>query len=93
MNNVNMSSSLLKLAATEINNNKNELSIYYKILSEKIILIIASFNQRNYHETSCTMPCGFQLHNNSSSGHEAMRKSILFVLLPDKKTFFDARSK
>ena len=95
-NNVNqiiMSSSLLKLAAKESDDNKNELSIYCKFLSEKIILMSTSFNERVHPENHCKMACGLQLRNNNTNRNETTRKIILFILLPVKRTLLDVSSK
>ena len=83
-NHVDISSFLSKLAEVESNNNKNELSIYCKFLSEKNILASANFHERINPENSFTMRCGLQLCNNRTSRHENIRKNIPFILLPKK---------
>ena len=52
-----------------------------------------TFVKRVYPENSFTIACGFQLHNKSSNHYEKIRKSIPFILLPDKRTLFDVNQK
>ena len=77
-----------KLPEVESNNNKNELSIYCKFLSEKVVLESTRFYERVLLENAFTVRCDLQLYNNRTSMHESMRKDLPFILLPDKLTFF-----
>ena len=92
-NHLDVSSSLLELAKVEDNDNKNELAVYYNFLSEQIVMINTTFNKRVYPADSFTIACGLLLHNNSTSRYENIRKTLPFILLPDKRTLFDINKK
>ena len=89
----NVSKILLDLAKVEDNNNKNELAIYCKFLSEQMQMINTSCIKRAYPENSFTVACGLQLHCNSTSQYESIRRRLPLILLPDKRTLFDVNSK
>ena len=92
-NHLDVSSSLLELAKVEDNDNKNELAVYYNFLSEQIVMINTTFNKRVYPADSFTIACGLLLHNNSTSRYENIRKALSFILLPEKRNFFDINKK
>ena len=88
-----VSENLLELAEVEENNNNQCLSVFYKFCSEQMHVINTTHNKRIYPENSFTSACDFQLHSNSSRHYEFLRKSVPFILLPDKRTLFDVNKK
>jgi len=93
INHLDISSDLIQLAKTEENNGNEKMSTFYKFQNEQIIMNNTTFVKRVYPENSFTVTCGFQLHNKSSNHYEKIRKSIPFILLPDKRTLFDINQK
>ena len=88
-NHIDMSNTLIKLAAVDIEININELSIYYKFVSEQLILMKTSFNKRIFPENSIIMACRLQLHKNSTSRHESIGKYLPFLLFLEISNLFD----
>ena len=89
-----ISSKLLDLANIEEDNkNNNNLSAFYKFISEQLLMINTTFNKRTHPADSFTIACGLHLHNNSTHAYEMLRKKFPFILLPDKRTLFDVNQK
>ena len=62
-------------------------------MHEQIILHNCSYVERTHPDNSFTLACALNLHNNSSNHYEKMRKSTPCILLPGKKTIFQAQKK
>ena len=87
-------SKLLDLANIEDDSNSNSnLAAFYKFISEQILMISTTCNERIYPADSFTIACGLHLHNNSTNAYEILRKKFPFILLPDKRTLFDMNQK
>ena len=69
-----VSSCLLTLAKIEDDNDKNELAVYCKFVSEHVIVTNTKFNMRVYPEDSFTIACGLLLYNNITSRYGNIRK-------------------
>ena len=69
-NHVDFSSSLFKQAEVESNNDKNELSIYCKFLSEQIFLVNTIFHETFYPENTQKIPSITQQQNQQEWNHE-----------------------
>ena len=92
-NHSDVSSCLLTLAKIEDNNNRNELAVYCKFVSEHVIVTNTKFNMRVCPEDSFTIAFGLLLCNNSTIRHEKIRKSAPLILLPEKRTLFEIKKK
>ena len=71
-------SKLLDLANIEDDSNSNSnLAAFYKFISEQILMISTTCNERIYPADSFTIACGLHLHNNSTNAYKILRKNFL----------------
>ena len=84
---------LKELASVEAeNNNLNKASIC-NFMREQIEMINIRPTLRTYPLNSFSIACSLNLWNISSNYYECLRKSILFAMLPNRRTLFSINKK